>query len=221
VAQGNDSERDGIVLDDGTWVDVGPDGRWRPTAGERARAAVILGVAFSALLLLALVLSVGGDEDDPVEAATGSSTTEAPDETTTTEAPEDPASVGGEPPSPQCVADDRDGADLRDRRASVVLVLNATSRSGHAGNVSARLEQLGYSVTVPDNGGRREVTSVAYLAGFCAEAERLAADLGLPDATVELVAQDLLAKVGRARLVVNLGADSLEGGDGTTTTTAG
>ena len=42
--------------------------------------------------------------------------------------------------------------------------------------------------------------------------------LGLPDATVEVVAQDLLSKVGRARLVVNLGADSLEVGAAPTTT---
>jgi len=218
VAQGNSSERDGIVLDDGTWVDVGPDGRWRPSAGERARAAVILVVALSALLLLALVLSVGGDDQEPEVAAETSTTAEPAAETTTTAAEVDPASVGGEPPSAQCTADDRDGDPLRDRRSSVVLVLNATSRSGHAADVSARLEEQGYAVTVPDNGGRREATSVAYLAGWCAEAERLAEDLGLPDATVEVVAQDLLSKVGRARLVVNLGADSLEVGAAPTTT---
>jgi len=221
VANGSEQEHDGIVLDDGTWVDVGPDGRWRPSAGERARAATILGVAFAALLLLALVLSVGDDDGDEVEVAGPTSTTEAAEETTTTEGPDDPASVGGEPPSARCVADDRDGAELRDRRASVVLVLNATDRSGHAGDVSTRLEQLGYAVTVPDNGGRREVTSVAYLAGWCAEAERVAEDLALPEATVEPVAQDLLSKVGRARLVVSLGADSLEAPAGSTSTTAG
>jgi len=210
VARRDEEQEDGIVLDDGTWVDVGPDGRWRPSAGERARAAVILGVGVAALVLLALVLSVGGedDEDDGVAARATSSTTEVA-ETTTTEAPVDPASVDGEPPSPACAADDRDGSALRERDETVVLVLNATSRSGHAGVVTQRLEDGGYAVTVPDNGGRREVTSVAFLAGWCAEAERVAQDLGLPGATIEPVAQDLLVLVGRARVVVSLGADSL------------
>lgn len=212
MSEANEEERDGIVLDDGTWVDVGEDGRWRPTAGERARAAVILGVGVAVLAMTALVLSVGGDEpEEDVAAAVSTSTTEAPEATTTTEAPQDPASVGGEEPSAQCAADDRDGAELRDRRSSVVMVLNATSRSGHAAAVSARLEDRGYSVTVPGNGGEREVTSVGYLAGFCAEAERVAEDLGLPDATIEPVPQELLAEVGRARVVVSLGADSLAG----------
>lgn len=199
------------MLDDGTWVDVGADGRWRPSAGERARAAVILGVAFVALLLVALVASAGSDDDHDDDVATDvtDSSTTTVDATTTTEAPPDPSSIDGEAPSAQCVADDRDAQPLRDRRASVVLVLNATSRSGHAGVVTDRLEAAGYAVVVPDNAGRREVTSVAYLAGYCAEAERVVADLGIPTATVEPVAQDLLTVVGRARIVVSLGADSL------------
>lgn len=210
MARADDQPHDGIVLDDGTWVDVGADGRWRPSAGERARAAAILGVLVVALLLAALVASAGGDDDhdDDVEAAATTTTTEA-DTTTTTEAPPDPSSIDGEAPSAQCVADDRDAQPLRDRVESIVLVLNATSRSGHAGVVTERLEAAGYSVTVPDNAGRREVTSVAYLAGYCAEAERVVADLGIPGATVEPVAQDLLSLVGRARIVVSLGADSL------------
>lgn len=209
-----DHERAGIVLDDGTWVDVGEDGRWRPTAGERARAAVILGIAVAVLAFTALVLSVGGDDpEDDVEAAVTTSTTtsptEAADETTTTEAPQDPASVGGDPPPPECIGDDRDGDDLRDRDEVVVLVLNATTRTGHAGDVSRRLEALGYQVAEPDNGGRREVTSAGFLAGWCAEADRVADDLGLPEATVEPVPEEVLPTVGRARIVVRLGSDSL------------
>jgi hypothetical protein len=209
VATGDDQQGDGIRLDDGTWVDVGPDGRWRPSAGERARAAVILGVAVAALLLLALVVSGGGGDDEPVEVADDGSATTEPESTTTTEEVLEPSSVGGEAPSPECVGDDRDGAPLRERDEVVVLVLNATPRAGHAGAVSELLEALDYQVAVPDNGGRREVTSAGYLAGHCAEAERVLEDLGLPEATVEPVPQDLLAMVGRARIVVRLGADSL------------
>jgi len=210
VARRDEQQEGGLVLDDGTWVDAGPDGRWRPSAGERARAAAILGVAMTALLLLALVLSVGGDDDPPEdEVAAGETTTTEGETTETTEAAVDPASVDGKAPSPACAADDREGAALRERDETVVLVLNATSRSGHAGDVSTRLDDLGYTMVVPDNGGNREVTSVAFLAGWCAEAEQVAADLGLPGATIEPVAQDLLATVGRARVVVRLGADSL------------
>ena len=50
---------------------------------------------------------------------------------------------------------------------------------------------------------------MAYKPGFCAEAERLADDLGLPDARVEPVPAELPVVVGRARLVVTLGLDSL------------
>lgn len=211
VADVDDQEHGGIRLDDGTWVDVGPDGRWRPTAGERARAAVILGLAFAALLLAALVISVGGDDEEEAEVASSSSTSERGETTTTADEPDDPASVGGRDPSARCAADDRDGAELRGRRATVAMVLNATSRSGLAAEVSARLEELGYAVTAPGNGGQREVTSVGHLAGWCAEAERLVEDLALPEATVEPVPEELLADVGRARVVVTLGDDALGG----------
>jgi hypothetical protein len=210
VRRSEDQPHDRIVLDDGTWVDVGADGRWRPSPGERARAAVILGLAITALVLVALVASVEGeDHDDDVASAASSTTTTEPRDATTTEAAPDPASIDGEAPSAQCVADDRDAQPLRERRQSVVLVLNASSRTGHAATISGRLEEAGYAVTVPGNAGRREVTSVAYLAGYCAEAERVVEDLGLAGATVEPVPPELLAEVGRARIVVSLGADSL------------
>jgi hypothetical protein len=211
VARASDQQHDGIVLDDGTWVDVGPDGRWRPSPGERARAAVILGVAMATLLLLALVLSVGGGGDEDVEVA---ATTSAPEEEPrTTEAEEDldPSSIDGEPASAECAGDDRDARPLRDRRRSIVLVLNGTSRGGHAGAVSEQLRAAGYQLTSPGNAGTRRVTSVAYLAGYCAEAEQVAEDLELPDATIEPVPEELLAVVGRAQLAVSLGADSLGG----------
>jgi hypothetical protein len=209
VARPDDQPHDQIVLDDGTWVDVGPDGRWHPSPGERARAAVILGVGTAALLLLALVVSVGGGGRDREAASTDTTTTEAVEATDAADPGVDPSSIDGEPASPDCVADDRDAQPLRNRRQAIVLVLNATSQGGHAGAVSTLLEARGYETATPGNAGGREVTSVAYLAGFCAEAERLVEDLGLTSATVEPVPADLLATVGRARLVLSLGADSL------------
>lgn len=213
VARQQDPQREGIVLDDGTWVDVGRDGRWHPSAGERVRAAVILGVFLGVLAMLALVLSVGGDEDDEDVAAADddtTTTTEAPVATTSTTLPIDPSSVGGEPPSIHCVGDDRGGAELRDRDTTAVLVLNATSRTGHAADVVERLEALGYATTVPGNGGRLSTSSFAYVAGYCAEAERAAFELGLTEASFELVdADDLPVPLGRARIVATVGSDSL------------
>jgi hypothetical protein len=210
VARADDQQRDGIVLDDGTWVDVGQDGRWRPTPGERARAAVILGVSIAALLLVALVLSFGDGTRDGLERAAATTSTSVAETAPATEEPgRDPSWVGDEPASAECVGDDRDGQSLRNRRTAVLLVRNGTSRGGWGGDVSELLRGMGYEVTTPENAGDREVTSVGYLAGYCAEAERVAEDLGLTEATVEPVPAELLGEVGRAKLVLSLGADSL------------
>ena len=199
------------MLDDGTWVDVGRDGRWHPSPGERTRAAVILGVLIGLLAMVALLLSVGGDEDDddPVATDDTTTTTEEPQVTTTT-APPDPSSVGGAPASIHCVGDDRGGAELRERDTTAVLVLNATSRSGQAAEVVERLEALGYETTVPGNAGRLRTSVFGYVPGYCAEAERAAFELGLVEASFEPVdADELSVPLGRARIVATVGADSL------------
>lgn len=212
VAQQQDQQREGIVLDDGTWVDVGRDGRWRPTAGERLRALVILGVFVGVLAMVALALSVGGDDDDEVDVAADeeTTTTTEPEVTTTSTLPPDPSSVGGEPASISCVADDRGGAELRERDSTAVLVLNATSRTGHAAEIVEYLEHIGYPTTVPGNGGRLRTSQFAYVPGYCAEAERLAIEMGLTEVTLEPVDADSLpVPLGRARIVATVGADTL------------
>lgn len=200
---------EGIRLDDGTWVDAGPDGRWHPSSGERARAAVILSVCLVVLLAAALVASVDDGDGDADVAAVASTTTTTEATTTTTTEPPDPSSLDGEPASPRCQEDDRSALPMRDRPSSTVLVLNGTYRNGHAGDTTEELEELGYTSVVPDNADREEITIVAYKNGFCAEAERLALDLGLPHAIVEPAPEDLDVVVGRARLIVTLGLDSL------------
>jgi hypothetical protein len=210
VARQQDPQREGIVLDDGTWVDVGRDGRWHPSPGERVRAAVILGVFLGVLAMFALVLSVGGDDDEVAAVDDTTTTTEEPVVTTTSTLPPDPASLGGEPAPAECLGDDRGAAELRERDATAVLVLNATSRTGHAAAVVERLEALGYGVTVPGNAGRLATSVFAYVPGYCAEAVRLAYELALGEATFEPVeADDLPVPLGRARIVATVGADTL------------
>lgn len=212
VARQQDPQREGIVLDDGTWVDVGRDGRWHPSPGERTRAAVILGVFIGLLAMVALLLSVGGDDDDedPVATDDTTTTTEEPVVTTTSTLPPDPSSVGDQPASVHCLGDDRGGAELRERDNTAVLVLNATSRTGQAAEIVERLEELGYATTVPGNAGRLRTSEFAYVPGYCAEAERAAFELGLTEATFEPVDADgLPVPLGRARIVATVGADSL------------
>ncbi len=213
VARQQGPQREGIALDDGTWVDVGRDGKWRPSAGERVRAGVILGVFLGLLAMLALVFTVGDDDDrdqDLASADDTTTTTEEPVLTTTTTLPPDPSSVGGEPASIHCVGDDRGGAELRERDSTAVLVLNATSRTGHAADIVERLEEIGYATTVPGNAGRLRISSFAYVPGYCAEAERAAFELGLTEATFEPVDADALSvPLGRARIVATVGSDSL------------
>lgn len=215
VARRPDDQREGIVLDDGTWVDVGRDGRWRPSAGERIRAGVVLGVLVGVLAILALLVSVGDDDEDEVDVAAEEETTTTTQPvvvTTTTTLPPDPSSVGGEPASIACVADDRGGQELRDPANTAVLVLNATRRTGHAADVVEQLEGLGYATTVPGNGGRLATSVFGYVGGYCAEAERLAAEMGLTEVTIEPVdASELPVPLGRARIVVTVGADTLGG----------
>lgn len=199
----------GVPWDGGAWVDADPHGRWRPTRTERLRSAVVLVVFFSILGLVAAIASVGGEGDDePVSAATTSSTTTSVVTTTSTTAI-NANSVGGEAPPPACADDDREGRELRDPGNTTVMVLNGTPRNGHAGRNTDELKDQDYSTVAPGNARVRPFTSIEYVAGFCAEGVRLAADIGLPDAEVRPMPDDPPVVLGRAELLLTLGEDSL------------
>lgn len=200
--------------DGGEWVDVGPDGRWQPTAGERIRAVVVIAVALGVLGMLAAVASVGDTDEDVVADTTTTSSTLVPTTEPTTTELADPTSVGGEPPPEPCVFDDRNGAALRDRGINDVLVLNGTPRGGHAGSVSDDLRDLGYRLLEPGNASRRQVTLVEYRPGSCAEGHRLIADLAIPGTLLQAMEPGSDAFNGRADLQVTLGRDSLGGESG-------
>jgi hypothetical protein len=197
--------------DGGEWVDVGADGLWRPSRRERFRALVVLGVVLLALVAVAGALSVGGDdddEDDEVAATSTSSTIVATTASTTTE-PIDPTSVGGEPAPEPCRFDDRGSAPLRDRGTVPVLVLNGTSRGGHAGEVADRLERVGYRTVEPGNAGLLAATRIEHAPGYCAEAVQLATDVGIPAAPVAAVPPGSETTGKGASIIVTLGRDSL------------
>ena len=197
--------------DGGEWVDVGNDGRWRPSPGERARSGLILLVVIGILLVLAAVASVGDGGDDR-GVASGGSTSSSSVVTTSTTVPTtilDPASLAGEPPPPGCDDDDRGAEALRERPSTSVLVLNGTARNGQAGTTTDALKQLGYSTIVPGNAGSLATTKVEYVEGFCAEAVRLVTDLDIPGAEVGPLAPDSEVFLGRAELLVTLGRDSI------------
>ena len=206
-------ERDERVAEDwdtGEWVDVGPDGRWQPSAADRTRALVVLGSVVGVLLLIGAVLSVGGDDDgdDDVAARTTSSTTAPEDGASTTALPE-PSSVGGEPPPEECVFDDRNGAPLRERDAVGVLVLNGTPVGGRAGAVSDELRGKGYSTQEPGNADLQPITVVQYRPGSCAEAHRLLGELAIAGAGFEPLTPDDDVFVGSTHVLVTLGRDSI------------
>lgn len=196
-------------LDTGEWVDVGVDGRWRPSAADRFRSMVVLGLVFGALTILAVVLSVGDDGDDEDVAATTSSTAETTVPDTASTALPDPTSVGGEPAPEPCGFDLRDGAPLREPTDTVLLVRNGTPQGGHAGMVSDRLDGLGYTTVEPGNAPIQEGTVIEYRSGWCAEAVRLLDDLAVEGAAVQLLDPGNDSVLGLAHVLVTLGRDSL------------
>ena len=199
-----------VDWDGGEWVDVGPDGRWSPSLGERFRALTVLGVSFGVLLVVAVLLSVGGgDEGEDVAAAT-TTTDGSPATASTTTEPIDPTSIAGEAPPEPCIFDDRQSLALRAPADVVVKVLNGTPKGGLAGDVSRELGTLGYETTEPGNAGRIAVTRIDYRAGYCAEAFRMITDLGVPSTALYAMEPGSEAALSRSDLLITLGRDSLD-----------
>ena len=202
-------ERTPEEWDGGEWVDIGADGLWRPSPRERFRAFVVLGVLLVALIALAGAMSVGDDDDpdDEVAVTSTSSTIVASTASTTTE-PIDPTSVGGEPAPEPCRFDDRGAAPMRDRGTVPVLVLNGTSRGGHAGETADALQRVGYRTVEPGNAGLLATTRIEHAPGFCAEAVQLATDVGIPGAALAAIPPGSDPRQA-ASIIVTLGRDSL------------
>lgn len=194
--------------DGGEWVDVGRDGRWSPSAGERIRAIVVLAVVLGVLGALAAALSV--DDGDGDDAAATTTTTEATTTTapTTTE-PIDPTSIDGDAPPEPCIYDNRDAQPLRDPADVYVVVRNGTPRGGHAGATSDDLEDAGYRLAEPANASLLQTTRIDYDPGYCAEAFAMTDALGIPGAELYAVEPGSDDAAEPVHLIVTLGRDSL------------
>lgn len=202
IVNRRDFSDEGDAWDGATWVDVGDDGRWHPSAAERTRAFVLLGGLIGVLVLVAAVSSFGGGDASEIAAVTTTTTTMTtqPEQTTTTQPL--PSSVGGEAPPDDCLGDDRDAAPLREPSELSVTVLNGARVGGLAGDTSGELQNLGYDAR-PDDAEATVETSITYVTGYCAEAVALAEALRVPVTTISEGPSD-----GDAQLVVVLGSDN-------------
>ncbi len=198
--------------DTGEWVDVGANGRWRPTIGQRLRATIILGLLLGGLLTLAAVASVDdGDNERAIDNAEDSAPPDSSETTGPADAPTttlDPASLAGEPVSADCAADDRRAQAFRPPPETGVLVLNGSPSSGQGALFTDALDEVGYSMSVPANASIRDRTVVEYTTGFCVEAFFVAASLGLGDVAVAALDPESDVFLGRAEILVTLGRDS-------------
>ncbi len=209
-ARRRDRTRDGEQWEEGVWVDVGSDDRWRPTLEQRSRSVVVFVVLLGVLLLAAAFASIDdGDGNDSNVATATSTTTATTTPSTTTTQPPSASSIDGEPAPAGCENDDREARPLRERSESTVLVLNGTPKGGHAGQNTDELQAAGYSTMEPDNASIRPITTVDHLPGYCAEAARLVFELGIGGATYQLIPEDSDVFLGRAVLLLTLGRDSL------------
>lgn len=207
----NEEPADGEEWDGSTWVNVDRYGHWEPSAAERTRALVLLGVLLGLLLLAAGFASLGsgrGSDEETVAATSTTTATTEPTTTTTTEPSEE--SLDGVPPPEECTDDDRDAEPMRGRGATPVIVLNGVGSQGLAGDTSGRLENLGYVAEAADAPERADTSTVTYTEGYCVEALRVAEDLGLDDVDVQVSNEPFdreTTAAGPLRIEVVLGRD--------------
>ena len=194
-----------------------------PTAGRddaTLRGAVVLVVAIVIGLALLARGGGGGDDDD------ASDTTEARETTESTQfdgSDDTLAPINSESTTASSVP-----SDTRAPEEVTVIVLNGlnTRVDGIAGLNDEKLKTAGYVTLNPGNATTKTATTTVYATPeFQADAEAVAAILGLPDASiVEKPAEPLGPGAERADIVVVLGDDAAgaaDSGTDTTDTTAG
>jgi hypothetical protein len=168
------------------------------------RGAVLIGVAvILGAVLLAQSFHGGGT---PVSASTSNTTTTVKRSATST--------------TPTTAPQPHDPSTVK------VLVLNGSGKSGIAKAGSDQLKAANYTTLDPANApsGTPVATSVVYFtAGYQADAQQIAAKLGLAPSAVQPLPSPPPPTVGDskgANVVVLIGTDAPVAGGGSTTTTA-
>ncbi len=180
----------------------GPGGQMARTPSSTGRAVLLLAVAviMGVWLLHAL--------DDTVDTTTAATTTK-------TNTPQEQSAAVVPTTIPPATMPARSPSEVK------VLVSNGTGVNGVASKVAGRLQPIGYQLLKPNNTVNKEaVSSVAYIAGYEAEAQGVATSLGIATSSVRAIPNPSpVADLQGAQVLVIVGnelATSVEGQSVTT-----
>ena len=152
-----------------TPTDSGVGGRGNPREGSGVnsvvRGAGLVGLA----VVLGIVLLQVVDKGPAGNGATPAATSKA-----TTPTPSSAAAPASSPPTTTTAK----GGNVKARSDVRVVVFNAGSASGAAGNMTNKLRTLGYQLTPPANTNARRGPAVQCKQGFEKEAAQLQGDVG-------------------------------------------
>lgn len=167
------------------------------------RGAVLVGVA---VLIAALILGWGADDNDTRPVVTDVVATAVPQPTTAITAPQPTAT----PVAP--IGEARAPSEVR------VQVANAAEIQGKAGDMTARLSAQGYRTAAPTNATPTSVSTIFFELGYEADARAVLAVFGSPDTQTfpmsnpRPVVDDPDTIDGGANIIMIVGSDELSRG---------
>lgn len=180
-------------------------GRFAADDGSFAKSAGGAGVRGLALLAVAVLIGIvflnATDADPPgtTVSAKGDSDTPSGDGAGSDAAGEGKAVTTTVAPTTTVPA--RAPKDVK------VIVANASSTKGAAGNAKKVLDPLGFNMLSPANAASVAESSVFYTPGYERDAAALAAALGLPGTTVKAIPAPAPFDIRGANVAIVLGAD--------------
>ncbi|MBK5223418.1 MAG: LytR C-terminal domain-containing protein [Acidimicrobiia bacterium] len=181
-------------------------------AGPAPANAAVRGAALivAAIAIGALLLAQGFSDDGGLIAATPDTDDTATDDGTTE--PTDPeAGIDDTDPDETVIPSTEAAPVVRPPEETRYIVLNGSSVDGAAASVSTELAALNYVGADPgDVGLSVETSQIFYVEGWQAEAEKVAADLGVgPELAAPLPAPFELPDTGDVGIIVVLGTDGV------------
>ena len=200
-------------------------GRFAADDGSFARSAGGAGVRGLALLAFALLIGIvllnATDADPP-----GTTVSAEGDSDTPSGDGGDSDAAGEGTATPTTAAAPTTTAPARAAKDVKVIVANASSVKGAAGNAKKVLDPLGFNVFAPANSAAVPESSVFFTPGYERDAAALAAALGLPGTTVKAIPTPPPFDTKAANVAIVIGADhgpkfaAAPAAAGATTTTA-